>query len=98
MPSQIVIKDASQFSNGKIYPVKVKVEYADISSPTYAELTVNVKVENSMKNTATFEKSKYNFSIPENSVTGAFVGELHANNSDDQSPLIYSLIGKNSDL
>lgn len=98
MPAQLIVK--KQLLNENSYLIKVKIQYADISSPTFAELNINAKVANSLQSSVKFEKEKYEFNIDEKSSTGAMVGKIHAINSksSENSALIYSLIGKNSEL
>ena len=96
LPSQIKIKNVDGIEQVK--EIKINVLYAEVESDVKAEFKIPAKPIST--GNPKFDKSKYEFTVPENSPQGTLVGEFHAEDvpDNDDSRLIYSLIGKGSEL
>uniref|UniRef100_A0A7E5A0V6 Cadherin domain-containing protein n=1 Tax=Panagrellus redivivus TaxID=6233 RepID=A0A7E5A0V6_PANRE len=100
MPAKIIVKNQHNFAKNEETEITVRAKYADYSNQIEAILTLSVTPTAKFGLTPSFNDTIYEFNVPENSRTGDFVGELFAvdNTAKNGSALIYSLIGKNSDL
>ena len=99
-------------SNGTVYvslPPNGNLDYETTSK--YEEITVSVQDSNGLTNHANyvinivdinepvlFDEDFYEFSVPEDSVIGTTVGNVHATDSDhDDTLIIYTIIGGNDE-
>ncbi|KAE9553725.1 hypothetical protein FO519_003080 [Halicephalobus sp. NKZ332] len=95
-PSQIKIKNVDGIE--KVKEIRISAVYAEVDSDIEGEYRIQTKPVSVAS--PRFEESKYEFMIPENSPSGTLVGEFHAEDAsgDGDSKLIYSLVGKGSEL
>uniref|UniRef100_A0AC34QGT9 Cadherin domain-containing protein n=1 Tax=Panagrolaimus sp. JU765 TaxID=591449 RepID=A0AC34QGT9_9BILA len=96
IPAQIRIKTTAEIA--EIKEMQIFATYADVESDKTSVLAVGFEVKS--RPNPFFNQSSFEFVVPENSESGVVVGEVHATDptKGDDSGLIYSLIGKSSEL